>query len=181
MKEIVLLLFFFAPLISMESNVTITESDSGDEPSILQLIRDDRATLIRRQSFDEVAMITKKSMTPENDEKNGTLVFRVIKHKDEVLGFTAYDTSITNKAQVALVVVDGYHRNKKYAQKLLASTVNAIRTGSKESVDIWAYVSKDNKVACHIWEKVAGNIPDATLHCEEGTDKASDEFILHLK
>lgn len=165
----------------MESPVKIVDSDSGDEPAILQIIRDDRATLIRRPDFDEVAMITKKSMSPGNDEKNQSLKFKVIKNKDVVLGFTAYHQTDGNKVQIALVAVDKKYRNQKLGQRLFASTVQAIRAESKEPVEIWAYVAKDNEAACHIWKKVAGTIPDANLHWEEGTGRASDAFIVHLK
>lgn len=181
MKKIGLLLFFIAPLFAMESNITIGDSDSGDEPAILQIIRDNRDVLIRRPDFNEVAMITKKSLTPDDDEKNGSLNFKVLKNKDTVLGFTAYDKSVQNKAQMALVAIDEKYRGKGNAKRLLASTVAAIRAEAKDSVDIWAYVRKDNTTARHIWEKVAATIPDATLHFEEGTGKASDAWIVHLK
>jgi ribosomal protein S18 acetylase RimI-like enzyme len=165
----------------MQSEARVCDSDSGDEPAILQIIRENREILIRRSQFDEVAMITKKSLTPENDEKNGSLTFKVLKIKESVLGFTAYDKSVQNKAQVALVAIDEKYRGKGNAKRLLASTVAAIRAEAKDSVDIWAYVRKDNTIARHIWEKVAAAIPDATLHFEEGTGKASDAWIVHLK
>ena len=166
---------------AMQSEVRVCDSDSGDEPAILQIIRDDREILIRHPGFNEVAMITKKSMSPDTDEKNGSLAFKVIKNKDEVLGFTAYHATATNAVQIALVAIDKNHRGKKNAQRLLASTINGIRTEIKQPVDIWAYVAKDNVAAQRVWKKVAGTIPDATLHWVEGTGKTSDAFIVHLK
>ena len=166
---------------AMQSEVRVCDSDPGDEPAILQIIRDDRDILIRRTDFDEVAMITKKSLTPQNDDKNGSLGFKVLKNQDTVLGFTAYDKSMPNRAQVTLIAIDHKYRGKGNAKILLASTVAAIRAASKEPVDIWAYVRKENKAAQHIWKRVAGNIPDATLNWEEGSGKASDAYIVHLK
>lgn len=180
-KTCSLLLMLVLQINTMENNAVIVTSDSGDEPAILQIIRDDREILIRRPGFDEVAMITKKSLIPETDEKNGSLIFKVLKNKNTVFGFTAYDHSAANKAQVALVAIDQKYRSKGNAKKLLASTIAAIRAESNEPIDIWAYIRKDNKIAQHIWEKVAGSIPGAILHWEEGTGKASDSFIVHLK
>lgn len=173
------------PINAMLLNVRVIDSDAGDEPAILNIIRDNRETLIRRPAFDEVAMITKKTLSPENDLKNGSLIFRVIKGKvednDAVLGFIACDRSVANKAQIALVAIDQKYRGNRYAQRLLASTVTAIRAESNEPIDIWAYVCRDNAAARRVWEKVAGNIPDAILHWEEGTGNASDSLIAHLK
>ena len=176
-----LVICFAFQINAMQSEFRVCTSEPEDEPAILQIIRDDRAILIRRAGFDEVAMITKKSLKPENDEKNGSLVFKVLKNKDMVLGFTAFDHSTPNRTQIALVAIDRKYRGEGNAQKLLASTVAGIRAQAKNPVTVWAYVRKDNVVAQLIWKKVAAVIPDATLHWEEGAGKASDSLIVHLK
>lgn len=178
--KILILSFIAFQINAMDSNIQVCDSDSGDEPAILSIIREDRDVLIRRPNFDEVAMITRKSLTPEDEKTYGSLNFKVLKDKNTVLGFTAHHATDLNKIQIALVAIDKKYRGKKNAQKLLAETVFDIRNKAKDPVTIWAYVRKDNVAAKQIWQKTAGAIPNSTLNWEEGTGRANDAYVVSL-
>lgn len=192
--SILLLLAISFPLSGMQPNeaqqiltshnlARINEDCDENEPAILDLIRQNPQSLFTERNFNDVAMITRKSFTPQKEETHGSLTFIILPDMSErgvnkIISCSAFHKTASDRIQVVVLATQEKYLKKGYATGLLYATIQYIRATSA-ATDIWARIAKDNKAAIRVWQKVAGKIPHATLHWQEGMDK--DPFIVTLK
>jgi ribosomal protein S18 acetylase RimI-like enzyme len=134
---IVLLILGIGKLLYTPTNSLIYEfNESRDTKDILKLMHDNWYWLISSPDYRAGLMLSKRTPSHKEPQYFGKLVIKVLRNKDDLIGFVTYYKKSEYQGHLFILAVDKRYRGKGYAQQLTQHAIKELKNMGAQWVQL---------------------------------------------